>query len=94
MPMIDPFLHSPELQRRLADHLRTKRRARKLSRARLAQLSTVPAATIKRFELSGEVSLRQFCLLWECLDDLHALLALTQSLKPEPQTIAEVLSDV
>ncbi len=67
------FLTSHEVQRHFAAYLRARRRAQKLSRDRLAERSTVPAPTIKRFELTGEISFRQLCLLWETLDDLSRL---------------------
>jgi hypothetical protein len=86
------FLTSHEVQRHFAAYLRARRRAEKLSRDRLAERSTVPAPTIKRFELTGEISFRQLCLLWETLDDLGRLESLCHE-EPMPTTIEEVLAD-
>ena len=86
------FLSSHQVQRRFAAYLRAQRRAQKLSRERLAVKSTVPAPTIKRFELTGEISFRQLCLLWETLDDLNRLDGLCDEASM-PTTIEEVLAD-
>ncbi|MBP8221903.1 MAG: XRE family transcriptional regulator, partial [Aeromonadaceae bacterium] len=67
-----------------------------LSREALAARSTVPAPTIKKFELTGQISMRQFLLLWQCLDDLGRLQALTrpqQASKRQPTTIDEVIAE-
>ena len=85
--------HSPvEVQQSLADSVREKRKQLKLSRVALAEKSTVPASTIKKFETTGQISLRQFVLLWQCVGGLGSLTDLTKT-KPrrEPQSIAEVL---
>ena len=87
-----------EVQQAFAEYLRTKRKQAKLSRVALAERSTVPAPTIKKFETTGQISFRQLLLLWQSLDDLGRLLALTQeaenrSNQKQPQTIEEVLQD-
>ena len=87
------LLTSPaDVQRQLATAVRERRKSRRLSRAGLARLSTVPASTIKRFETTGEISLRQFILLWQCLDDLSGLTALAAERPALPRSIDEVLS--
>lgn len=88
------LLSAADLQEDFAGYLRSQRKQEKLSRAALAERSGVPAPTIKKFELTGQISLRQFLLLWQSLDDLARLHALTQpaaSRKPEPKTLDEVL---
>src|SRR5690554_2597907 len=90
------LLDDTDVQRAFAAHLRKLREEDKLSRDALAQRSTVPASTIKRFELTGQVSFRQLLLLWQSLDDLQRLYELVQSPKrvaPLPTSIAEVLAD-
>lgn len=90
------LLVESDVQRAFADFLRRCREQQKLSRERLAERSTVPAATIKKFELSGQISFRQLLLLWQTLDDLQRLYALTQvtsSRTTMPISIAEVLRD-
>lgn len=90
------LLAENDVQKAFADYLRHKREDAKLSREGLAKISTVPAATIKKFELTGQISFRQLLLLWQTLDDLKRLYALTQ-LESErfkqPTTIEEVLKD-
>jgi transcriptional regulator with XRE-family HTH domain len=88
------LLTEADTQQALASYLRQQRKQLKLSRNALAERSTVPASTIKKFELSGQISLRQFLLLWESLDDLrriHALTQAEQTPEPMPQTIEDVL---
>lgn len=87
------FLDAAEVQQNLAQYLRARREAAGLSRASLAEVSLVPAPTIKKFELSGQISLRQFVLLWQCLDDLQCLNNLTQPVPKLPASIDEVLRD-
>ncbi len=86
-------LSSPnETQTQLAQALRAWREDKKLSRRQLAERSSVPEPTIKRFESTGEISLRQFLLLWNCLDDLSRIQRLTKPEPPAPKTIQDVLS--
>ena len=88
------LLTESDVQQRFAAYLRELREQAKLSRNALAERSTVPAATIKKFELSGQISLRQLLLLWQSLDDLSRLYQLTQERKPDtvmPTSIDEVL---
>lgn len=85
-------IYSPfEIQQKLASAVRAKRKEMKLSRQALAERSAVPAPTIKRFETTGEISLRQFVMLWQCVDRLDALAVLADPPKPAPRTITEVL---
>lgn len=93
--MSKPSLYSAaEIQQELAEWVRAMRRKQKLSRAALAERSTVPAPTLKRFEATGQISLRQFLLLWQSLDDLRELRRITvRRPKPQPRTIEEVLRD-
>ena len=67
-----------DVQQQFASYLRGLRQKAKLSRNALAERSTVPASTIKKFELTGQISFRQLLLLWESLDDLKRLYQLTQ----------------
>jgi len=88
------LLSASDVQKSLCEWLVSQRKKSKLSREKLAQRSTVPASTIKKFETTGQISLRQFVLLWQTLDELKRLSALG---KPEPDfqkqpvSIAEVL---
>lgn len=90
------LLDDHDVQMAFSTYLRQQRKAARLSRDALAEHSTVPASTIKRFELSGQISFRQLLLLWQCLDDLQRLHALTQPQAPQsrlPTSIDEVLKD-
>ena len=89
------LISNHDVQQSLAKYLQAQRKANKLSRAALAQRSTVPAPTIKKFETTGQISLRQFLLLWQSLDDLTRLQQLAQpvsSMSRQPKTIDEVLA--
>ncbi|MDE0039826.1 MAG: transcriptional regulator [Gammaproteobacteria bacterium] len=81
-----------DVQRQLAAGLRRRRRERKLSRNALAELTTVPPATIKRFESTGQISLRQFILLWQCVDRLDRLVALAEVPETPPRSIEDILA--
>ena len=87
------FLSPSDLQASLANAVRERRRARGLSRRALALQSGVPQATIKRFETTGQISLRQFLLLWQCVDRLERLAALCEPETPAPRTIEDVLDE-
>ncbi|MFT6138218.1 MAG: hypothetical protein ACJAUJ_001309 [Salibacteraceae bacterium] len=83
-----------DVQASLCEWLVVKRKAAaKLSRAQLAQISTVPASTIKKFEVTQQISFRQFILLWQSLDELSRLNSLTQErlVSKAPTSIDEVL---
>lgn len=81
-----------DVQSAFAAYLHRIRKQKNFSRVALAEKSGVPAPTIKKFELIGQISLRQFLLLWQSLDDLQRLYALTQTQKVAPKTIEEVLN--
>jgi len=90
------LLDDGDVQQAFAAHLRLRREQEKLSRDALAQRSGVPAATIKKFELTGHIAFRQLLLLWQSLDDLQRLYQLTQpshAISYVPTSIAEVLKD-
>ena len=83
-----------DLQTSFREHLRRQRETLRLSRDALALRSTVPAPTIKRFETTGQISLRQFLLLWQCVDDLARLNELTRlPVRKLPSSIEEVLNE-
>jgi transcriptional regulator with XRE-family HTH domain len=92
------LLDQTDVQNAFAAHLRRLRKAAKMSRDALAQRSTVPASTIKKFELTGQISFRQLLLIWQSLDDLKRLYDLSQvhtsrANMPLPKTIEDVLKD-
>ena len=86
------LLAEDDVQKAFSDYLRKRREQAKLSRDALAERSTVPASTIKKFELTGQISFRQLLLLWQTLDDLKRFYALTQyEVDKTPQSIEEIL---
>lgn len=90
------LLDDNDVQHGFAAHLRRLREQEKLSRDGLAERSGVPASTIKKFELTGQISFRQLLLLWQSLDDLSRLFVLTQNTSNQPSmptSIEEVLKD-
>lgn len=96
--MLFSLLDDTDVSQAFAAHLRALREQARLSREALAQRSCVPASTIKKFELSGQISFRQLLLLWQSLDSLHRLYELTQTSPSNKQTtlpasIDEVLKD-
>ena len=84
-----------ESQLEFSRWLREQRKLHKWSRDELAEKSLVPAATIKKFETTGQISLRQFLMLWQCVDDLDRLYRLTkiEQRHAQPMSIDEVLAD-
>ncbi|MBE0490216.1 MAG: helix-turn-helix transcriptional regulator [Halomonas sp.] len=87
------LLTASDTQHDLAQAVRRRRRELKLSRSALADRSGVPAPTIKRFETTGQISLRQFLLLWQCVDRLERIAALATPTPEAPRSIEEVLRD-
>ncbi|WP_159566354.1 helix-turn-helix domain-containing protein [Budvicia diplopodorum] len=86
------LLSANDVQKRLADYLQSRRKTAKLSRGDLAKRSTVPESTIKKFETTGQISLRQFLLLWQSLDSLDSLYDLTKPKLSRPTSIEEVIN--
>jgi len=80
-----------DVQQKLALVVRDKRKQLKLSRNALAKISTVPASTIKKFETTAQISLRQFILLWQCVDSLESLVNISKASDYQPSSIDEVL---
>ena len=81
-----------DVQQQLSQAVRKKRKQLKLSREALAKKSTVPASTIKKFETTAQISLRQFILLWQCVDSLESLVQLSKDPEYQPVSIDEVLN--
>ena len=79
-----------EIQRSLSISFRTARKARKHGRREASTRSGVPEATIRRFEDTGEISLRQLLML--C--DVYGNPGATDTLfpKPEPQSMDELIA--
>jgi transcriptional regulator with XRE-family HTH domain len=83
------LLYSPaELARSLGQNAKQLRLAKNLSRKTLAELSGVSESSIKRFEVSGSITLESMILLAVALDQLAPISAL---FTPEqPASMAEL----
>ncbi|TNH04032.1 helix-turn-helix transcriptional regulator, partial [Pasteurellaceae bacterium Phil31] len=65
------LLSAYDVQQSFATYLRQKRKEKKLSRKALAERCLVPEATIKKFETTGQISLRQLLMIWQIVADLE-----------------------
>lgn len=86
------LINAGDVQVKLAGHIKKQRRLHKYSRKALAQRSGVPASTLKKFETTAQISLRQFLLLWQSVDNLDKLNTLTIKEDFKPKSIADVLA--
>ncbi|BCE00275.1 helix-turn-helix domain-containing protein [Marinicellulosiphila megalodicopiae] len=86
-----PQVTSIELQENLAQFLKKQRKTQNISRRELALTSHVPESTIKRFENTGNISLRQFLMLWNSLDKLDRIDLLCINQVFEPLSAQDVL---
>ena len=67
------FSTAPEIQSEIAVNARKRRNWLKYSRQKASELSGVPAPTIRKFEETGEISLRQFLMLLQAYGDLSVM---------------------
>ena len=73
----------------IAMNVRTYRKARKLSMRRLSEMSAVSYGSMKRFEQTGEISLKsllKIAIVLDCADTFEELFANIQ-----PQSIQEII---
>ncbi len=95
--MEDFYLYTPwDLQEKFRIFLLTRRKLLKKSRRVLSEQTGVPAPTIRRFEQTGEISLKQFTVLWWALSDEAELIDFINSLekaKKMPKSFKELLKD-
>lgn len=95
--MDDFHLYTPwDLQEKIRIFLLTRRKFLKKSRRALSEQTGVPAPTIRRFEQTGEISLKQFTILWWALSDEAELIDFINSLgkaKKMPKSLEELLKD-
>ncbi|MDD9196722.1 helix-turn-helix domain-containing protein [Aliivibrio sp. S3MY1] len=80
-----------DVQLELKDFIKQRRKQQKLSVEALAKCSGVPYSTIRKFENTGNISLRQFLMLLESVDSLNDIHNLTKTSNQEPTSIEEVL---
>ena len=79
-----------EIQRSLSSSFKTARKTRKHGRREASIRSGVPEATIRRFEDTGEISLRQLLMLCDVYGSPKAAESLFP--KPEPQSMDELIA--
>lgn len=95
--MEDFRLYTPwDLQEKIRLFLLTRRKTLKKSRRALSEQTGVPAPTIRRFEQTGEISLKQFTVLWWALSDEAEFIDFINSLgksKKMPKSFEELLYD-
>ena len=89
-------LYTPwDLQEKIRVFLLSRRKALKKSRRALSEQTGVPAPTIRRFEQTGEISLKQFTVLWWALSDEAGLIDFINSLgkvKKMPKSFEELIN--
>lgn len=78
-----------EVQLELANKHKIKRKWLKHSRKQAAIITGVPEATIRKFEDTGEISLRQFLMLCNTYWDLDSFQS--SFLKPQARTMDELV---
>lgn len=80
-----------DLQSDLRAYITAQRKKGKLSVQALADRTCIPSSTIRRFEKTGDISLRQFLVLYEALDDVSRFKPLLIPEEPMPRSIEDVL---
>ena len=87
--MIDGFRAPGEIGHMIALNARACRKGRKLSLKRLSEISGVSYGSMKRFEASGEISLRSLLKIAAVLNCTEAFIQLFA--RTEPQSIQEII---
>jgi len=79
-----------ELGMNIANNVRARRKGRGLSMGRLAEMSGVSYGSIRRFEESGEISLKSLIKIAIVLDCTETFEQLFES--GQPQSIQEIIN--
>ncbi len=82
----------PKAQKKLAEHLRSRRLGLNLTQAGLAERSGVPLPTLRKFEQQGMISLESFLKLLMVVGGLDEMLKAIQPAPMQFASIDEVLS--
>jgi len=88
LSLLSPF----DLQLELSHFVKTTRQAKGYSVQAFSQKTGVPNSTIRKFENTGEISLRQFLMLYAAVGNLTNVQQLTQQIDM-PSSINEVLKN-
>jgi len=84
-------LYTPtEIQQSLADACKTARLRKNHSRKKASQMSGVPEATIRKFEATSEISLRQFIMLCNVYGELNNCSELFPP--PNPVSLQDIIA--
>ena len=86
--VFDPYPLSVTMQR-LAENLKARRLEKKLSTKSLAEMSSVPASSIQRFELKHAISLESYVKLAKALGYSEEIMQLLS--EPKYDTMEELL---
>jgi transcriptional regulator with XRE-family HTH domain len=81
-----------DVQLDLKEFIKTSRKNQKLTVEALAIKSGVPNSTIRKFESTGNISLRQFLMIYDAVCQLDDLQKLTRVVST-PKSIQEVLNN-
>ncbi|MBD2814295.1 helix-turn-helix transcriptional regulator [Xenorhabdus sp. Flor] len=87
------FYTAYDVRHELKGFIKRQRKQQKVTVEMLSRRSGVPYSTIRKFERTGNISLRQFLMLMEAIGELSPLHELTKEREREPMTIAEVLKN-
>ncbi len=86
-------LYTPgDAQQLTAEYVKTRRRALHLSRRELSEKTGIPEITITRFERTGQISFRQFLVLWAAVDNIDRLQFLWTPEEPSPVMMSDFLA--
>ncbi len=80
-----------DVQLELKSFIKQCRKQQKLSVEALAECSGVPYSTIRKFESTGNISLRQFLMLLAAVGHLNDIKRITEQPSQAPNSIDEVL---
>ena len=88
--MINMIIKTPnELAKTISNNARDRRKKQNLSRRRLSEISGVSFGSIRRFEETGEVSLKsllKIAVVLDCTNDFEGLFT-----QKEPKSIQEII---
>jgi len=89
--MINITIKTPNnLAKIISDNARALRKKQRLSRQRLSEMSGVSFGSIRRFEETGEISLKsllKIALVLDCTDEFERLFK-----QAEPKSIQEIIN--
>ena len=83
------FISASEAQASLSKKAKERRKWLKYSRGKASEVSGVPASTIRKFESTGEISLRQLLMLLQAYGDLSVMNSAFEN--PPAKTMDELI---